>query len=316
MDSLRITLLVLGAVFIALIYAWERIKRGKDETRYERWGGIAEEGTEAHIVGRNSGDLETDSKLVDGAYDEPYENINDVDNLSDYDDEINDSSSYDDTESNTDNRWQSEVEASLAEDAVQETTFPQDDNVDLDLDSDPELNLNPIEDITSELEALEEIIAAEHEPDQIQLGDYDLPVEDTDVISHEPDRIIAVHVLAREGDVFTGPDILSSLMHLGMQYGDMNVFHCFGSNHKSIFSLVNAMEPGIFDLSDMDNMTTPALLLMMALPNPLPAIEAYDGMLEAARSLAASLDGRLCDDRRSVLTKQAIDEIRAELVSL
>lgn len=316
MDSLRITLLVLGAVFVALIYAWERIKRGKDETRYARWGGIAEEGTEAHIVGRNSGDLETDSKLVDSAYDEPDDNVNDVDDLSDYDDEINDSSSYDDIESNIDDDWQSEVEASLAQDVVQESTFSQDDNVEPDLDSDPELNKNPIEDITSELEALEEIIAAEHEPDQIELGDFELPVEDADIISHEPDRIIAVHVLARDGAVFTGPDILSSLMHLGMQYGDMNVFHCFGSNHKSIFSLVNAMEPGVFDLSDMDNMSTPALLLMMALPNPLPALEAYDGMLAAARSLAASLDGRLCDDRRSVLTKQAIDEIRAELAGL
>ena len=318
MDSLRITLLILGAVLVALIYAWERIKRGKDETRYARWGGIAEEGTEAHVVGRNSGDLETDSKLVDKAYDEPDDNVNDVDDLSDYDDEINDSSSYDDTESNNDDSWQSEVEASLAEDAVQETTFPQDDNLDPDLDSDPELISNPIEDITSELEALEEIIAAEHDPDpdKIEIGDFDLPAEEVDVISHEPDRIIAVHVLAREGAVFTGPDILSSLMHLGMQYGDMNIFHCIGSNHKSIFSLVNAMEPGIFDLSDMDNMTTPALLLMMALPNPSPALEAYDGMLEAARSLAASLDGRLCDDRRSVLTKQAIEEIRAELASL
>ena len=316
MDSLRITLLVIGAVFIALIYAWERIKRGKDETRYARWGGIGEEGTEAHIVGRNSGDLETDSKLVDSAYDEPYDNVNDVDDLSAYDDEIKESSSYNDIESDNDNDWQSEVEASLSEDAVPETSFPQDDNLVPDLDSDPELNKNPIEDITSELEALEEMIAAEHEPDQIEIGDFDLPEEDAEIISHEPDRIIAVHVLAREGAVFTGPDILSSLMHLGMQYGDMNIFHCFGTNHKSIFSLVNAMEPGIFDLSDMDNMTTPALLLMMALPNPSPALEAYDGMLAAARSLAASLDGRLCDDRRSVLTKQAIDEMRAELASL
>lgn len=306
MDSLRITLLVIGAVFIVVIYAWERIKRGKDETRYARWGGIAEEDTEAHIVGRHSGDLETDSQLVDSAYDEPYDDVNDVDDLSD----------YDDIESDIEDEWQSEVEASLSEEPIQETIPHQDDSA--DLDSDPELNINPIDDITSELEALEEIIAAEHEHehDQIELGDFNLPVENPDIIGHEPDRIITLHVLAREGAVFIGPDILSNLMHLGLQYGDMNVFHCMGNSNKSIFSLVNAVEPGIFDLSDMDEMTTPALLLMMALPNPLPAVEAYDGMLEAARSLAASLDGRLCDERRSVLTKQAIDEIRAELASL
>jgi len=48
----------------------------------------------------------------------------------------------------------------------------------------------------------------------------------------------------------------------------------------------------------------------------LIALEAFDGMLEVARSLTTSLDGRLCDETRSVLTRQAIDELRAELASL
>jgi len=38
--------------------------------------------------------------------------------------------------------------------------------------------------------------------------------------------------------------------------------------------------------------------------------------LGVARSLASSLDGRLCDETRSVLTRQAIDELRSELAPL
>jgi len=309
MDPLRISLFVIGVVLIALVYAWGRIKRSKDETRYARWADVNEEdtGSAPHVVGRNSGDPETDSNLVDNAYD--------VGSELPYDDTIdNDESDIDLASVDVEDDWQGEVEASLAEDAWQDDAVPQNDAV--DLDSDPESHLDPIDDITSELEALEEIISDDQEPDQMQIGDLDMSVGEPEVTNGKPDKIIVIHVLAREGATFSGPDILSCLMHLGMQYGEMNVFHCLGQNNKSIFSLLNAVEPGVFDLSQMDDMTTPALLLMMSVPNPLPALEAFDGMLEAARSLTASLDGRLCDDRRSVLTRQAIDELRAELASL
>ena len=316
MDSLRITLLILGAIFIALIYAWERIKRRKQHDRYARWG-IADD-AETHIIGKDSGDPETDSHLVSTAYEsDPYastyhrsdDDIYIDEELSDEFEKQKDESELDSPDLDVDDEqqhWQSEVSTSLQENINSDELEP-------DLDTDPELVDNSIEDITTELEALEEIISHEPEQDEMDLGDLDV---DTEPASTEPDRIIVVHVLAKEGEVFKGADILNSLSHLGLQYGEMNVFHCLGTNNKSIFSLVNAVEPGIFDLSEMDNMITPALLLMMSLPNPLPALEAYDGMLEAARSLTSSLDGRLCDDTRSVLTRQAIDELRAELASL
>jgi len=322
MDTLRITLLVIGAVFIALIYAWERIKRGKDQNRYARWG-VSDDDTETHIIGRHSGDPETDSRLVASAYEEPaVEEASDLpDDQYEYEPEFNtddyksDDPSLDDDASaeavlNEVDAWQSEVEASLADDAADLAVS----DPDVDLESDPELNASPINDITTELEALEEIISNESEPNQMELGDLD--VTDEPVAVNEPDRIIAVHVLAREGAVFSGPDILSSLMHLDMQFGHMNIFHRLTSNEQSVFSLANAVEPGVFDLADMDDMQTPALLLIMSLPNPLPALDAFDNMLEAARSLSDSLDGRLCDDRRSVLTRQAIDELRSELSAL
>ena len=316
MDSLRITLLIVGVVFIALIYAWERIKRRKQHDRYARWG-VADD-AETHIVGRNSGDPETDNQLVSSAYesdpyssayddsDEPSEDIYNSEDAGHEFDEQQDEPALAASELEVDDErehWQVEVNASLQEDRYSGEPEP-------DLDSDPELTDSPIEDITTELEALEEIISHEPEQDEMDLGDLDV---DTEPASTAPDRIIVVHVLAREGETFNGADILASMSKLGLQYGEMNVFHCLGTNNKSIFSLVNAVEPGIFDLSDMEHMTTPALLLMMSIPNPLPALDAYDGMLETARSLAATLDGRLCDETRSVLTRQAIDELRAEL---
>ena len=313
MDSLRTILLILGAVFIALIYAWERIKRNKEDTRYARWGGVGEDDTESHTIGRNSGDLETDSTLQDHAYDTD----DSFDTNESFVEDNVDVNNYNDEAISDEDEWQTEVEASLSDETTPTSNdVSYEEETDFDLDSDPELNADPIDDITTELEALEEIISSDQEPAQIEIGDMDVPEIEPQASTRQPDRIIAIHVLAREGATFSGPDILSSLMHLGMQYGDMNVFHCLGVNNKSIFSLVNAVEPGIFNLAEMDELTTPALLLMMSLPNPVAPLEAFDGMLETARSLTASLDGRLCDDTRSVLTKQAIDELRKELATI
>jgi len=317
MDSLRITLLIIGAIFIALVYGWERIKRRKSDDRYARWG-VSDE-AEAHIVGRNSGDPETDSRLVSTAYESELNDSSHNDTRGDipyvteeihteHDPEPDqqDSSSLSIDEADEKN-WQKHSPANIHNEYEEE--------IEPDLDSDPELNVtdSSIEDITSELEALEEMISHEPEQDEMELGDLNVPVEPPPA---QPDRVIIVHVLAKEGEMFAGPDIVDKLTQLGMQFDDMNVFQCFGTNRKSIFSIVNAVEPGIFDLSEIETMKTPALLLMMTLPNQLPALEAFDGMLGVARSLANSLNGRLCDETRSVLTRQAIDELRAELVNL
>jgi len=314
MDSLRITLLIIGAVLIAVVYGWERVKRRKQHDRYARWG-------------NDSGDPETDNSLVSSAYemdthfesiyDSPIEDkeqlrhfdeVDDANEVTTFvDEDINESFTTKIEENDEEDAWAVEVNASLDEAVTQDALEP-------DLDSDPEVAVNPIDDITSELEALEEMISQEPERGEMDLGDLNVATEQE--APAVPDRVIVVHILAKQGQTFYGADVLSSLLHQGLQFGDMNVFHSLDANNKSIFSLLNAVEPGIFDLSTMEDLKTPALLLMMTLPNPLPALEAYDGMLETARSLATSLDGRLCDETRSVLTRQAIDEARAELVGL
>jgi len=304
MDSLRITLILIGVAVIALIFFWERIKQRKRESRYERWGGVSEDGRETRIVGNRSGDPETDSSLVATAYQHDEQ----------YDVEIPDTAG--EAEQVEVRQWQEEVDSSLYDEEP-------------DLDSDPEAEqYDPVPDLTSELEALEDIISDEDNQDeQIEFGNLDVSAQEDmqgseEVIAEpesapvpptEPERIIAMHVLAHGSETFSGPDILNTLIHVGMQFGDMDIFHRLDEQGKPIFSLANAIEPGIFDMAAMDELTTPALLLIMTLPNSCQPLEAFDMMLDTARTLTDSLNGRLCDDRRSVLTKQAIEEIRRKL---
>jgi cell division protein ZipA len=279
MDSLRISLILLGAVLILAFYVWERIRRRRQDDRYERWGGVREEGTETHVV--------TPQHKID-----VHDDIGTIESFS----------TPPAPEPQPDN------EAYYAEEP--------------DLESDPERDKDPIPDIRSELEALEEIISAsEVEADQMEIGDLDVSTETRGEQKEippehptEPERIIALHVLSQEGKRFNGADLLHAFMQVGLQYGDMNIFHRMQEGSDlPVFSLANAVEPGNFDLAAMEETATPALLLIMTLPHRMDALEVFDDMLATARKLADELNGRLCDDHRSVLTRQAIDDLRASL---
>lgn len=63
-------------------------------------------------------------------------------------------------------------------------------------------------------------------------------------------------VVMTEGNLMSGAALLPSLLTLGMKFGDMNIFHRHqdnAGNGKITFSLANMMNPGTFDLDNMEN---------------------------------------------------------------
>jgi cell division protein ZipA len=74
------------------------------------------------------------------------------------------------------------------------------------------------------------------------------------------------------------------------------------------------VEPGTFDLSAMGSFTTSGLVLFLQLPGPTEPVQAFDRMVEAARSLADSLGGTVCDATRSMLTNQTVGHMREDVI--
>jgi cell division protein ZipA len=128
--------------------------------------------------------------------------------------------------------------------------------------------------------------------------------------SSRPQTIVVVHVLS-DGDGFNGQQLLESLVACDLKYGDMNIFHRHqeGSD-KVLFSLVNGVEPGTFDLNTMQTLTTPAVSMFMKLQALDEPIDAYELMLDTARRLADEMGGALQDESRSALTNQTIEHWR------
>ncbi|MBX9706014.1 MAG: cell division protein ZipA [Gammaproteobacteria bacterium] len=129
------------------------------------------------------------------------------------------------------------------------------------------------------------------------------------------DDYIALTVLAKPGERFGGFDLLQALLKCGLKHGRFNVFH----RHKKLddsesaicFSVASVTAPGIFDIKNMQNMTTRGLSLFMSVPDLDDAPDVFEIMLSTARQLATRLNGNLGDRQRQPLTEAWIAACRA-----
>ena len=137
--------------------------------------------------------------------------------------------------------------------------------------------------------------------------------------AHLPvERIVSLFVVAREGTLFNGPDLIVAAEKAGLEFGDMGIYHRLVDGKRElgpIFSVANMLKPGNFDLARLDLLHTPGVSFFMTLPAPLPALDAWDAMLPTAQRMAELLDGLVLDEERNALGRQCVAHIRDQLRS-
>jgi len=135
-------------------------------------------------------------------------------------------------------------------------------------------------------------------------------------VAEDPHRVVVLNVMANEDQVFSGPAVRRAVESTGFEYGDWQIFHYYSparGDTPPLFSLANMVKPGSFDLEHMDDMNTAGLSLLMVPAGDEEDIVTFDTMLAKTRRLAEALGGEVRDARRSVLTRQAIGQIREQL---
>ena len=131
------------------------------------------------------------------------------------------------------------------------------------------------------------------------------------------EEVLVISVIARDESGFKGPALLQNILEGGLRFGEMDIFHrheSMAGNGEVLFSMANAVKPGVFDLDDIDHFSTRAVSFFLGLPGPRHPKQAFDLMVAAARKLAHELNGELKDDQRSVMTAQTIEHYRQRIV--
>jgi len=120
-------------------------------------------------------------------------------------------------------------------------------------------------------------------------------------------EVIVISVVMPEGHEISGAALLPILLTLGLRFGDMDIFHRHqdnAGNGKVTFSIANMMNPGTFDLDEIESFSTQGVTLFMTLPNAGDPFEVFEQMMSAAKQLSMEFKAQLLDDKRSVMTKQ------------
>jgi cell division protein ZipA len=129
----------------------------------------------------------------------------------------------------------------------------------------------------------------------------------------DSERIVVLYVVAPKGERLVGAQIAEAFARHGLEHGALDIFHASDSEGRTVFSVANAVDPGTFDPSTMDTLSTPGLALFLGLPGPQSAETAFDRMVRTARALADELGARVLDGDHSTLTRQTEQHLRDEL---
>ena len=139
------------------------------------------------------------------------------------------------------------------------------------------------------------------------------------LVSQEEPEVFMLNVVARSKQGFHGGDILHILLACDLRFGDMGFFHRHereAGRGAVQFSVTNMMQPGVFDIDNMADMATPGLVFFLTLPGPEDMMQAFDYMLETAKTVARNLDADVLDESRSVVSKQTMEHSRQKIRDL
>ena len=143
------------------------------------------------------------------------------------------------------------------------------------------------------------------------------PAEESDRTPQAPaglDQVVVIWVVAKAGERFGGNDLVKALADNGLKYGNDALFRKFDvDSGEELFSVVNGLEPGTFDLSDLEALSTPRVVMLLSLAATTSGPTAFSAMLDAAQDIAISLGGELKDENLGSMTAQTIEHCRQRI---
>ena len=125
--------------------------------------------------------------------------------------------------------------------------------------------------------------------------------------------LVVIWVLARPGSTLRGRGLIEAFTANNLEYVG-NVFSKLDPNTGAErYQVANGIEPGTFDLSNVDELSTPRIVLLLRFNPYNDPAEAFEDMLAVAQDVADSLNGELKDEHMSNMSIQTIEHCRQRI---
>ncbi|HHJ12948.1 MAG TPA: hypothetical protein ENJ79_01020 [Gammaproteobacteria bacterium] len=150
-------------------------------------------------------------------------------------------------------------------------------------------------------------------------GEFHDPLDD-DALGREPlddigEQVLVISVVAEGGGHFQGKDLARAFSHNELVFDETREIFVRrdARSGQSVFGLANLVKPGTLPGRDLAGFETPGITLFLQLPGVIAALDAYDDFVHTAERLAVELGGELRDEKRQLLTHQALMLVRERL---
>lgn len=194
------------------------------------------------------------------------------------------------------------------------------------IETEPVLSLSPKAvsssssfDETKELEHWEALEARREEASddfgQTQLGFDKFSFSQTAISSQSDGQtIIALTVVAKSGEQFSGAQLLQLFCQHSLKYGDMNIFHKLSfPDQQILFSVADILQPGSLEKSRLEQRQIKGLIFFIDLSLATNSLLAFEDMLKTASTIADKLNADLCNEQRNLLNEAEVEQLRSQI---
>lgn len=122
---------------------------------------------------------------------------------------------------------------------------------------------------------------------------------------------VGVNIVS-QSQPFAGTKVRALAEASGMTIGEDGAFHAQDEEGRVLFSLAN-LEPGLFAASEMRNLHTSGITLVIDVPLVADGVVVFDRMMRQANQMAHSLDGKVVDDNRASFGPESVALIRSQI---
>ncbi|HEY4212121.1 MAG TPA: cell division protein ZipA C-terminal FtsZ-binding domain-containing protein [Steroidobacteraceae bacterium] len=144
----------------------------------------------------------------------------------------------------------------------------------------------------------------------------ELPRGEEPIVEWPPEqsrKIVALRIVSTAPERFAGRVVRTALVAEGFMLGKYQIFHKPDADNRAVLSAASLSKPGVFDLDTIDAQRFTGLSLFAVLPGPRTPREAFEELLATARNLNERLQGGLQDERGGPLTPTRIASLREGL---
>lgn len=129
------------------------------------------------------------------------------------------------------------------------------------------------------------------------------------------ERVLSLRVVSAGGEPLPGRPLRQALESSGMVHGPQRIFHLVDVDGAVRASAANLVRPGSLEPAKMDAQEFRGLSLFCILPGPLPPSKMLDGLVQLARDVAERAGAIVQDEQGATLNAERLTQLRRSVLA-